>query len=135
MSEKIQQLIDELKKECIADNKRCVVILKKIGDGDKHLKTIEFVVNRITGIYNVSVKDIVLWRKSADSKQAKKMIVFILINRCAIPISDLANYLGVSCQSISYMASHPNAVYKIDNYKIFVKKIEDELNIAVDLQS
>jgi hypothetical protein len=135
MSDKIQQLIDELKKVCIADNKRCVVILKKIGDGDKHLKTIEFVVNRITGIYNVSVDEIISWRKSADAKQAKKMIVFILVNRCAIPISDVANYLGVSCQSISYMASHPNAVYNIDNYKIFVSKIEDELNQALNLPS
>lgn len=135
MSDRIQHLIDELKKECLAQNKRCVVILKKIGDGDKHHKIIEYVVNRITKIYNVSVEEIVSWRKSSDAKQAKKMIVFLLINRLSLPISEVANYLGVSCQSISYMASHPNAVYNVDNYKIFVSIIEDELKDALNLPS
>jgi hypothetical protein len=135
MSDKIQQLIDELKKECLTQNKRCVVILKKIGDGDKHHQIIEYVVNRITEIYNVSVKEIISWKKSSDAKQAKKMIVFLLINRLSIPISDVANYLGVSCQSISYVASHPNAVYNVDNYKIFISKIEDELKDALNLPS
>ncbi len=135
MSDRIQQLIDELKKECLTQNKRCVVILKKIGDGDKHHQIIEYVVNRITEIYNVSVKEIISWKKSSDAKQAKKMIVFLLINRLSIPISDVANYLGVSCQSISYVASHPNAVYNVDNYKIFISKIEDELKDALNLPS
>ena len=135
MSDRIQQLIDELKKECLTQNKRCVVILKKIGDGDKHHQIIEYVVNRITEIYNVSVKEIISWKKSSDAKQAKKMIVFLLINRLSIPISDVANYLGVSCQSISYVASHPNAVYNVDNYKIFISKIEDDLKDALNLPS
>lgn len=135
MSDRIQQLIDELKKECLTQNKRCVVILKKIGDGDKHHQIIEYVVNRITEIYNVSVKEIISWKKSSDAKQAKKMIVFLLINRLSIPISDVANYLGVSCQSISYVASHPNAVYNVDSYKIFISKIEDELKDALNLPS
>jgi mannose/fructose/N-acetylgalactosamine-specific phosphotransferase system component IIB len=135
MSDKIQRLINELKKECLKDNKRCVVILKKIGDDDIHQKIIQYVVNRITQIYNVSVEEIISWRKSSDAKQAKKMIVFILINRYAIKVSHLANYLGVSCQSISYMASNPNSVYAINNYKLFVSKIEDELSNALDLQS
>lgn len=135
MSDRIHELIEELKQECLKQDKRCVVILKKIGDGDKHHQIIEYVVNRITEIYNVSVKEIVSWRKSNDAKQAKKMIVFLLINRLSIPTTDVANYLGVSCQSISYMASHPNGVYAIDNYKIFVSKMEDELREALNLPS
>jgi hypothetical protein len=128
-------MIDELKAECLKHNKKCVVILKNIGDGDIHLNTIDFVVKRVCKIYNVTISEITSWKKSSDSKEAKKMIVFLLINRLSTPISRVAEYLSVSPQSISYMASHPNKVYSIKNYELFVRKIEKELKEALDLQS
>jgi chromosomal replication initiation ATPase DnaA len=133
--DKVYEIIEELKVECLKHNKKCIVILKNIGDGDKHFFTIDFIVKRICKIYNVSIFDITSWRKSNDSKEAKKMIVFLLINRLSTPISKVAEYLSVSPQSISYMVSHPNKVYSIKNYELFVRKIEKELKEALNLSS
>lgn len=133
--DKVHQLINELRDECLKHNKKCVVILKNFGDGDHHFATIDFVVKRICEIYNVTIADITAWRKSSDSKEAKKMIVFLLINRLSTPISSVADYLSVSHQSIRYMVSHPNKVYSIKKYDLFVRKIEKELKEALNLSS
>lgn len=126
MINQIQELVDQLKSECEKENKRCYI---SIVDNDKssHYKLIEYVSNRIMEMYDVSIDEIKSWKKSQNARNAKKMIVFLLINRLSIPIQDVANQLDMSHQIVSYISLNPRSVYKIKNYENIVYKIEYEL--------
>lgn len=104
-------------------------------DKVKHGKIIEYVANRVAELYGVQLPDLQNWRKTDAQRKAKKMIVFLLVTRLAIPIKDVANFLGISSQSISYMSLNPYGVYRIDDYENFVYKIESELKEKLYLSS
>lgn len=126
MKSLIQELVYQLKSECEKENKRCHIT---IVDNDKssHYKIIEYVSKRVMELYGVTIEDIRCWKKSREARNAKKMIVFLLINRLSIPVQDIANQLDMSHQIISYMSLNPRSVYKINNYENIVYKIENEL--------
>lgn len=126
MRSQIQELVSQLKFECDKENKKCyITIIDK--DKSSHYKIIEYVSNRVMELYGVNIDDIKSWRKKPDARNAKKMIVFLLINRLSVPVQDVANQLDMSHQIISYMSLNPRGVYKINNYENIVYKIENEL--------
>lgn len=126
MKSQIQELVYQLRSECENQNKRCYITIVD-NDRQSHYKVIEYVSNRVMEMYNVTIDDIKSWKKSRAARDAKKMIVFLLVNRLSVPIQDVANQLDMSHQIISYMSLNPRAVYKIDNYENITYKIEFEL--------
>lgn len=130
----LQRLSDELIDECRKQNKKCVITITDM-DKSSHYKIISYVTNRVAELYEVRLPNLRNWKKSEKERAAKKMIVFILINRLSVPIKDLAEFLGISSQSISYISLNPYGTYRIENFENFVHKIEDELKQNLYLSS
>ena len=134
MKNEIQELSQRLIELCEKSNKKCNISIIDLNKS-KHMEIISYVCKRVAELYSVELSDLKSWTKSPAEKQAKKMIVFLLINRLALPIKDVAIYLGMSSQSISYISLNPYSVYRIDNYEKFVYKIENELKEKLYLSS
>ena len=130
----IQKLSDELVTECIKQNKRCTITIVDL-DKSTHNGIVSYVCNRVVEHFGVQLSDLKNWRKTEAQRKAKKMIVFLLVTRLAIPIKDVAAHLGISSQSISYLSLNPYGVYKIDGYENFVYKIESEIEEGLYLSS
>jgi len=126
MKNLIQNISDELTTECSRLNKRCIITIVDL-DKSSHSKMISFVSEKISKMFDINLPNIKNWKKTTNERNAKKMIVFLLVNRLSIPIKDVAMHLGISSQSISYMSLNPFGVYKIENYENIVYEIEDEL--------
>ena len=124
---KIKEIEQQLKDEYLNRNKRCVITVTDLSDYSTQYHIIRCVCEEVCRMFDVSLHNLMNWKKTANERIAKKMIVFILINRCSIPIKDVSNYMGISSQSISYMSLNPFAVYKINNYENIVNKVEEQL--------
>ena len=134
MKNDIQELTQKLMELCEKQNKKCTISIIDL-DKSKHSGMISYVSNRVAELYGVELSDLKSWKKTEAQRKAKKMIVFLLINRLSVPIKDVANFLGISSQSISYMSLNPYGVYRINNYENFVYKIENELKEKLYLSS
>lgn len=134
MYNRIKELSDSLTEECKKQNKRCTITIVDL-DKSSHAKIISFIANRVCELYGVELEDINKRKRTDAQRKAKKMIVFLLINRLSVPIKDVSNFTGISSQSISYMSLNPYGVYRIDNYENFVYKIENELKEKLYLSS
>lgn len=134
MKNQIQRLSDELIAECNKQNKRCTITIVDLNKS-AHGSIISYVSDRVCKHFEVDINDLKKWRKTEAQRKAKKMIVFLLVTRLAIPIKDVAAFLGISSQSISYLSLNPYGVYKIDGYENFVYKIESELKETLYLSS
>ena len=134
MNNKIQELSQKLTDECKKQNKKCTITIIDL-DKSSHAKVISFVANRVAELFCIRLEDIKNRRRTLSQREAKKMIVFLLVNRLSIPIKDVSDYLGISSQSISYTSLNPYGIYRIDNYENFVYKIENELKEKLYLSS
>ncbi len=134
MKNTLQQLTQALMEECQKQNKKCVITITDM-DKTSHSKIISYVTNRIAELYGVQLPNLRKWKKTPNERAAKKMIVFILINRLSVPIKDLSEYLGISSQSISYISLNPYGIYKVDGFENFVHMIEDEVKENLYLSS
>ena len=130
----LQNLSDELIDECRKHNKKCVITITDM-DKSSHSKIISYVTNRVAELYEVRLPNLRNWKKTEKERAAKKMIVFILINRLSVPIKDLAEFIGISSQSISYISLNPYGTYRIENFEKLVHKIEDEIKQNLYLSS
>lgn len=134
MNNRIQELSEMLVDECKKQNKKCTITIIDL-DKSSHAKVISFVANRVAELFCIRLDDIKNRRRTLSQREAKKMIVFLLVNRLSIPIKDVSDYLGISSQSISYTSLNPYGIYRIDNYENFVYKIENELKEKLYLSS